>query len=77
MVSAGNTGATWGAALLRMGRIKGVSRPAIATPLPRPGFDTPLVLLDAGANSDCSAEWLVQWTQMGAHFARDRFGTAW
>jgi glycerol-3-phosphate acyltransferase PlsX len=75
MVSAGNTGATWGAALLRMGRIKGVSRPAIATPLPRPGFDTPLVLLDAGANTDCNAEWLVQFAQMGALFARDRFGT--
>ncbi|WCO69231.1 phosphate acyltransferase PlsX [Iamia majanohamensis] len=74
MVSAGNTGATWGAALLRMGRIKGVSRPAIATPLPRPGHDTPLVLLDAGANVDCQAEWLVQFAQMGAVFARDRYG---
>ncbi len=74
MVSAGNTGATWGAALLRMGRIKGVSRPAIATPIPRPGHDTPLVLLDAGANVDCQAEWLVQFAQMGAVFATDRFG---
>ncbi|CAN5694694.1 phosphate acyltransferase PlsX [soil metagenome] len=76
MVSAGNTGATWGAALLRMGRIKGVSRPAIATPIPRPGHDTPLVLLDAGANADCKAEWLVQFAQMGAVFATDRFGLA-
>ncbi|HYI63084.1 MAG TPA: phosphate acyltransferase PlsX [Acidimicrobiales bacterium] len=76
MVSAGNTGATWGAALLRMGRTRGVSRPAIATPLPRPGHDTPLVLLDAGANADCQAEWLVQFARMGAVFARDRFGTA-
>jgi len=74
MVSAGNTGATWGAALLRMGRIKGVSRPAIATPIPRPGHDVPLVLLDAGANADAQAEWLVQFAQMGAVFARDRFG---
>ena len=76
MVSAGNTGATWGAALLRMGRIKGVSRPAIATPIPRPGHDTPLVLLDAGANADCNAEWLVQFAQMGAAFATNRFGIA-
>ncbi len=76
MVSAGNTGATWGAALLRMGRIKGVSRPGIATPLPRPGHDVPLVLLDAGANTDAQAEWLVQWAQMGAVFARDRFRLA-
>ena len=37
MVSAGNTGATMGSALLRMGRIKGVARPAIATPIPCPG----------------------------------------
>ena len=39
MVSAGNTGATMAAALLRMGRIKGVKRPAIATPIPVPGTD--------------------------------------
>ena len=37
MVSAGNTGATMAAALLRMGRIKGVARPAIAVPIPVPG----------------------------------------
>ena len=40
MISAGNTGATMASALLRMGRIKGVSRPAIATPLPVPGSPT-------------------------------------
>ena len=40
MVSAGNTGATMASALLRMGRIKGVARPAIATPIPAPGHDT-------------------------------------
>ena len=39
MVSAGNTGATMASALLRMGRIKGVARPAIATPIPVPGRD--------------------------------------
>lgn len=83
MVSAGNTGATMGAALLRMGRIGGVARPAIATPLPRPGSvgqdgeprsGHPTVLLDAGANADCQAGWLVQFAQMGAVFARQRFG---
>src|SRR5699024_3141354 len=52
MVSAGNTGATLGAALLRIRRLRGVSRPAIATPIPRPGSDTPTVLLDAGANAE-------------------------
>ena len=73
MVSAGNTGATMASALLRMGRIKGVARPAIATPIPVPG-SSPTVLLDAGANAECQAEWLVQFAQMGAVFARTRYG---
>lgn len=73
MVSAGNTGAAMASALLRMGRIKGVQRPAIATPLPVPG-STPTVLLDAGANSECTPGWLVQFAQMGAAFATARFG---
>ena len=73
MISAGNTGATMASALLRMGRVKGVKRPAIATPIPVPG-STPTVLLDAGANADCQAEWLVQFAQMGSVFARSRFG---
>ena len=73
MISAGNTGATMASALLRMGRIKGVSRPAIATPIPVPGHD-PTVLLDAGANAECQPEWLLQFAQMGAVFARERYG---
>ena len=75
MISAGNTGATMASALLRMGRIKGVQRPAIATPIPVPG-GTPTVLLDAGANAECQAEWLVQFAQMGAVLARERYGIA-
>ena len=73
MVSAGNTGATMASALFRMGRIRGVGRPAIATPIPVPG-STPTVLLDAGANAECSAAWLVQFAQMGSAFATQRFG---
>lgn len=75
MVSAGNTGATMASALLRMGRIKGVARPAIATPIPVFG-STPTVLLDAGANVECQAGWLVQFAQMGAVYARERYGVA-
>ena len=75
MISAGNTGATMASALLRMGRIKGVSRPAIATPIPVPG-STPTVLLDAGANAEVQPEWLVQFAQMGSVYARHRFGIA-
>lgn len=76
MISAGNTGATMASALLRMGRIKGVKRPAIATPIPVPGHDRPTVLLDAGANAECLPEYLVQFAQLGAVFARERFGIA-
>jgi glycerol-3-phosphate acyltransferase PlsX len=75
MISAGNTGATMASALLRMGRIKGVNRPAIATQIPVPG-STPTVLLDAGANSEVQGEWLVQFAQMGSVFARHRFDIA-
>lgn len=73
MISAGNTGATMASALLRMGRIKGVHRPAIATPVPVPG-STPTVLLDAGANAEVQADWLVQFAVMGSVYARKRYG---
>lgn len=73
MFSAGNTGAAMAAALLRMGRLPGVSRPAIATAIPVPG-STPTVLLDSGANAECSPGWLVQFAQMGSVYARQRFG---
>jgi glycerol-3-phosphate acyltransferase PlsX len=75
MVSAGNTGAAMASALLRLGRIKGVARPAIATPIPVPG-SSPTVLLDAGANAECQPQWLVQFAQMGSVFCRERYGTA-
>jgi glycerol-3-phosphate acyltransferase PlsX len=74
MVSAGNTGATMASALLRMGRLPGVQRPCIATPLPRLGR-TPAVLVDAGANAECTPAMLVQFAQMGAAYVSARFGT--
>jgi glycerol-3-phosphate acyltransferase PlsX len=73
MLSAGNTGATMASALLRMGRISGVKRPAIATPIPVPD-STPTILLDAGANAEVQADWLVQFATMGSVYARHRFG---
>lgn len=73
MVSAGNTGATMASALLRMGRLRGVNRPAIATAIPVPG-STPTVLLDSGANAEVQPEWLVQFAQMGSVYARHRYG---
>ena len=74
MVSAGNTGAAVASALLRMGRIRGVARPAIVVPLPVPVRSTPTLLLDAGATVDCAPEWLVQFARMGAEYARVRYG---
>ncbi len=75
MISAGNTGATMASALLRMGRITGVARPAIATPVPVPG-GSPTVLLDAGANAEVQADWLVQFAQMGRVYSQRRFGVS-
>jgi glycerol-3-phosphate acyltransferase PlsX len=73
MVSAGNTGATMASALLRMGRIRGIARPAIVTPIPGP-LSTPTLLLDVGATVDCAPEWLVQFARMGAEYARLHHG---
>lgn len=73
MISAGNTGAAMAAALLRMGRISGVKRPAVATPIPVPGAN-PTILLDAGANAEVQPEWLVQFALMGSVYAQHRFG---
>lgn len=75
MVSAGNTGATMASALLRMGRLPGVVRPCIATPIPNPGRQ-PMVMVDAGANSECTPEMLAQFAQMASTFATAHFGVA-
>ncbi len=72
LLSAGNTGAAMAASLLRMGRIKGVARPAIAVPFPVLG-STPTTVLDCGANADCQPEWLVQFARLGTAYARQRF----
>ncbi len=71
-ISAGNSGATMVASLLNIGRIKGISRPAIAVPLPTAnGFS---LLLDAGANTDCKAEHLAQFALMGSVYSSIVFG---
>lgn len=66
--SAGSTGACMAAATLVMGRIRGVSRPAIATIIPASAH--PLVLLDVGANADVKPEMLVQFAAMGRVYAQ-------
>lgn len=73
VVSCGNTGAAMAAALLRLGRIEGVERPALTTIAPRADGGR-LVLLDLGANADCRPQHLVQFALMGAVFARFALG---
>ncbi len=71
-VSMGHSGATMAAALLVLGRIKGVDRPAILATIPsRAGF---VALLDVGANADCRAAYLQQFAVMGTVYARAFFG---
>lgn len=69
MISAGNTGAVVVAATLKLRTLEGVERPAIATMMPTP--DKPFVLIDAGANTDCSPRMLVQFAAMGHVYARE------
>ena len=69
-VSAGNSGAVATSAILNLGRIPGVLRPAIATILPTRRPIRPLLLLDAGANMDCHADWLVQFAIMGSAYSK-------
>lgn len=73
LVSAGHSGATMSLATLRLGRIEGVSRPAIAAVLPQVGGKE-LLLLDAGANVDCSAEHLYTFAVMGYEYAKSVLG---
>jgi glycerol-3-phosphate acyltransferase PlsX len=72
MVGAGNTGATMAAALLRMGRIRGIARPAIAVPIPVPAGVRHQLLIDGGSTVDCTPEWLAQFARMGREYARTR-----
>jgi glycerol-3-phosphate acyltransferase PlsX len=70
MVSAGSTGATMTAALFALRRMQGVRRPALALQLPVPGRDgRPLLLLDAGANTEARAVDLVQFAFLGSSFS--------
>ena len=67
VVTAGHTGAGMAAAVLRLGRLPGVDRPALAVQMITDAG--PMVLLDIGANPDSTAENLLQYARMGAIFA--------
>jgi glycerol-3-phosphate acyltransferase PlsX len=70
IVSAGHSGASMSLATLRIGRIKGVTRPAIATLMPTSENQNTLVL-DVGANVDCDAKNLFEFAIMGQAYAKD------
>lgn len=72
--SAGPTGASLAAAVLTMGRIRGLARPAITLVLPF--GDRPVVLVDAGANADVRPEHLVGFALLGSVFAQVRLGVS-
>jgi glycerol-3-phosphate acyltransferase PlsX len=68
VVTAGHTGAGMAAAVLRLGRLPGVDRPALAVQMTTDAG--PMVLLDIGANPDSTPENLAQFARMGEIFAR-------
>jgi glycerol-3-phosphate acyltransferase PlsX len=72
VVSAGSTGAMVAASLIILGRIPGVDRPAIGTIIPT--VKGQLLLLDAGANVQCTADHLVSFARLGQVFAREMMG---
>ncbi|MDI6709183.1 MAG: phosphate acyltransferase PlsX [Thermoanaerobacterales bacterium] len=72
VVSAGNTGALMAAALLGLGRVAGIERPALVSLFPNDRGRT--VILDVGANVDCKPHHLVQFAVMGAAYAEKLLG---
>jgi glycerol-3-phosphate acyltransferase PlsX len=72
VISAGNSGATLAAAVMTLGRMKGVDRPAIAGILPTERG--PIVLIDVGANVDCRPSHLFQFGVMANAFASSCLG---
>ena len=74
VVSAGNTGAAMAAALLILGRIEGIDRPAIAAVLPT--LRGRAIMVDVGANVDCRPKHLLQFAVMGSVYAQRVLGVA-
>lgn len=72
VVSAGNTGAVLAGGMLRIGRIPGIERPALAPVIP--GVKKPFLLIDAGANVDCQPRYLVQFGLMGSVYMHSVMG---
>jgi glycerol-3-phosphate acyltransferase PlsX len=74
VVSAGNSGAILAAALFRLGRIRGIDRPAIVADVPQIDGPHDAVLIDAGANTECTVLNLVQFAVLGATWSHEWHG---
>ena len=74
VVSAGSTGALLTGATLIVKRIHGIRRAALAPVLPN--GDAGVMLIDCGANADCTPEYLLQFAYMGSYYARTMLGIA-
>lgn len=70
VVSAGHSGAVMAAALLRLGRLRGIDRPAIGAVLPTLIAGKPVIILDVGANVDCRPKFLEQFAFMGTVYSQ-------
>lgn len=76
VVSAGHSGAAMAAALLRLGRLRGIDRPAIGAVLPTLIAGKPVLILDVGANVDCRPKFLEQFAVMGTAYSQYVLGIA-
>jgi glycerol-3-phosphate acyltransferase PlsX len=74
MVAAGSTGAAMASAFFYIGRIDGIERPAIGVTLP--SLTTPCMLIDAGANAECTPSILQQFAHMGSIFMQNVYQIA-
>ncbi len=72
VISAGNTGAVMASALMTLGRIHGIERPALGTIAPF--TDRGVLVLDVGANADVKPSYMVQFAQMGSMYAERVMG---
>lgn len=75
-ISAGHSGAAMAAALLRLGRLPGIDRPAIGAVFPTMVASKPVLILDVGANVDCRPKFLEQFAVMGSVYSQYVLGTA-
>ena len=74
--SAGNSGAVMAAAIFRLGRLKGIERPAIGALFPTKDPAEQVLVLDVGANMDCKPSYLHQFALLGSIYSRDVLGVA-